>query len=943
MAIPITFNRMGIKSYTPPPPTPMPTSGLTMWHSLKSSLTHPEIGDDFTVIGNGCSLTTNEGIPCMYIDGTASFLNNTTGTYYENSNTIATLSVWAKSTIAVQSNHYCGPFSIGNWDAQRGGQASIIFTNNHVGINLYGYPINQLSTDDQKWHHYALTCDSNTNAPKLYRDGVYIGGPYSWGWTAMNVVKAVSIGGCYISDPTEGPMDDPWNGYIAGARIYNRVLTDEEIALLATEYLIQGTITPNDLTFSLYQKNETYSITYTSTYPITSFAIVSGTLPNTISFNTSTGEFSGKGLTDADHTYNLTVRLTDAHENTATCNVTIYTYMTARISLSDQTFNFISNKDEYKYISAESDESLSYSIVDGTLPSEFNFDSNGSFHFNESTSAIYDSVIVKATSEHNQTGVNATMTLDVAMNQIICNDQTFNFYTEDGSQTKAVAYSGSLNEVTDAVFTLSGTLPSGVTFDSTNGTFTSDATQTSDETAIVNVTVSSSNGTSTAATCAMTLNIHTGIQPMPTSGLTYWMPFNASYTNPAIGGALTISGATPTLETVDGIECVTLNGSTLMYELDTADYWTVREYWPEMTISYWFRAAERPSKDWVSFNLGRWNGYSYSGMSISFNTNGLFALNSFGSNTMYGSYEVGKWINIVITTDTEGNRTIYTNGEYATSNVGYSLPIATSHTISFGAEFSADDISYLSPFVGSIAGVRIYDRKLSAEEIQLLATEYTPKGMPTSGLIFYAPLQTNLNDEVHGNSLSSTVGTVTTNQNVDGIQCTTFDPYSYAYTDDVSYLPSGNNDVTISMWYKQSDDNTDFSSPQMFVHLGSESDGGHSLEMGEYLNQWHWNILNNPYEGYFGQPDNNWHHLLLERDAANETVKMYFDGVLSSSMSVPTSAFDLMYGKLLLCSRTHSGSCITLGCSIAALRIYDRALSDSEVSALAAEFTPIYS
>lgn len=227
----------------------------------------------------------------------------------------------------------------------------------------------------------------------------------------------------------------------------------------------------------------------------------------------------------------------------------------------------------------------------------------------------------------------------------------------------------------------------------------------------------------------MGINAYAPPQPTPfgpTSGLTYWMPFKSSYTNPEIGNTLTISGATPTLETVDGIECVTLNGSTLMYELDTADYWTVREYWPEITISYWFRAAEQPSMDWVSFNLGRWNGWSYAGMSISFNTNGLFALNSFGSNTIRGSYEVGKWINIVITTDTENNRTIYANGEYVTSNVGYSSPIATSHTISFGAEFSADSISYLSPFVGSIAGVRIYDRKLSAEEIQLLATEFTP-------------------------------------------------------------------------------------------------------------------------------------------------------------------------------------------------------------------------
>ena len=163
--------------------------------------------------------------------------------------------------------------------------------------------------------------------------------------------------------------------------------------------------------------------------PVT-FEIIEGALPNTISFNTSTGQFTGKGPTDANHTYNLKVKLTAPKSTPAICNVTINTYKTARISLSNQSFSFISNKAEGKSMSYTSDEAVTFTIQSGTLPTGMTLSGNSFFSNGQNTSAATQQVVVRATSANNQTGVTATMTINMQMNYIICRNQTLKFYTK---------------------------------------------------------------------------------------------------------------------------------------------------------------------------------------------------------------------------------------------------------------------------------------------------------------------------------------------------------------------------------------------------------------------------------------------------------------------------------------------------------------------------------
>lgn len=402
------------------------------------------------------------------------------------------------------------------------------------------------------WHHYVQQV-TDDGTLELWLDGVKI---YSGGNIEIDINSTTLM----IGMPLDYVYDNYLRGYAAAVRLWNRALTETEIVELSQEFTPHYQITASDLSFSLYQQYESYSISYSSIMTPVTFEIIEGELPNTISFNTSTGEFYGKGLTDADHVYNLKVRISAQNSDPAEVNVTIYTYKTARIDFYDQTLSFISNKAESQYISFTSDESVTFTIESGTLPAGMSLSTNGYFSSNgTNTSAETQQVVVRATSENNQTGVTATITLNMQMNAIVLTAQTIKFYTAQGVKTKAVKYSGSLNTVSDAVFSMTGTLPAGVTWDATAGSFTSDGTQSTDKTASVSVTVSSANGTSTAATATVTIEVHLGEPALPDDYVFYWSMDNAEAAQADSGQTLSKEGdISSKLSTTvkDGINCI---------------------------------------------------------------------------------------------------------------------------------------------------------------------------------------------------------------------------------------------------------------------------------------------------------------------------------------------------------------------------------------------------
>lgn len=730
MKIPFSFNPLGVSKDSG---GGMPTSGLVFYAPLVDvDEIQAVTGQGITKQGNISLYTSNankNGINCIHsTNATTTNFWQFQDTNLPSGNSVRTTSVWVcgmnNCTNRVNENGW-NLFKYGSQDAVR-----------NAWYRLYPYMVDK-AYQDYKWYNtwpnsetlikdvwcnIISTFDGSTI--KIYCNGVQVASTNATFETTVGSGSSLNIFG--------DNWDNYFTGYMTAFRIYDRVLSDEEIALLATEFTPHYQITASDLSFSLYQKNESYSISYSSPGGQPTFEIIEGELPSTISFNTSTGQFYGKGLTDADHVYNLKVRLTAANSDPATCNVTIYTYKTARISLSSQTFSFISNKAENFAISYTSDEAVTFVIESGTMPAGMTLSSGRFFSNGQNSSADNQQVVVRATSANNQTGVTATMTLVMQMNAIVCNAQTFKFYTAQGAKTKAVKYSGSLNPVSDAVFSMTGTLPAGVTWDATTGSFTSDGTQSTDETASVSVTVSSANGTSTAATATVTIEVSTEdiVDPIIEDGLTLFIPCENDWSAQQGVALNSVGTEEPTSTTNDGKKCIYFNGNTILANQDDS-YWNLSADRGEaITMCFWFKAdlTNITGDETFICQIGNGNGYSDSGCAVFKNDTNIIQQTEFGH-----------WDNDILTNDLSGWHfyAMQFNGSYGgletyvdgvkKDGQSRNYPICKSRTVAIGKFLiTYNPLAFSSQRTneGWYTRIRLYNRLLTDSEIQTLAAEF---------------------------------------------------------------------------------------------------------------------------------------------------------------------------------------------------------------------------
>ena len=304
-----------------------------------------------------------------------------------------------------------------------------------------------------------------------------------------------------LGAPTDS-TSNPYRGYVSTARLWNRTLEDSEIKDLSEELQPMYTISAQDLSFSLYQKTETYGISYSSAMsPV--FEIVEGELPPEIGFNASTGKFTGKGPTDDDHVYTLKVKLSAPDSYSAICTVRISTYKTARISFPSQSLSFITEEASSANISFTADEQVTFEIADGELPAGVSLTGSTAHSTGEQTSAQEKTVLLRAKSEHNQEGVTANVTFSVILNKITLLTSGVRLYAGSaGPSSKRLLYLSQRS--ISPVWSIEGSLPAGVIFDAENGVMRSDSSSYG-ESSTVTVTVASSTGRSAPATAEITV------------------------------------------------------------------------------------------------------------------------------------------------------------------------------------------------------------------------------------------------------------------------------------------------------------------------------------------------------------------------------------------------------------------------------------------------------
>ena len=244
---------------------------------------------------------------------------------------------------------------------------------------------------------------------------------------------------------------------------------------------------------------------------------------------------------------------------------------------------------------------------------------------------------------------------------------------------------------------------------------------------------------------------------------------------------------------------------------------------------------------------------------------------------------------------------------------------------SFEKTLTTDSLTYLEANSIVVNGVYNADASVSA---------HLYEGLPTDGIVFYHPLESGISTLPSGQNVT-TVGSPSFST-IDGIPCCTFDGNSYIKMEDLTTVPTGNNSRTVSFWMKTaalygSDDYGYVgygyaSTRQWFITLSNSYGFGASLYGTDlYLSQ-------------SDTPVNTWHHIAVTLDSG--VLSIYVDGSKKSYQSV--SANTSTNGILTIGASPYSSSDISkkLVGSMAAVRIYNRALTSAEIQLLAGEFTP---
>lgn len=464
----------------------------------------------------------------------------------------------------------------------------------------------------------------------------------------------------------------------------------------------------------------------------------------------------------------------------------------------------------------------------------------------------------------------------------------------------------------------------------------------------------------------------------PASGLVFYASLSEESSTAETGQTLTKNGLV-TYQTVKGLPCARFD-TTNSYLSATV---------PNMagvltgTISLWiyisgdagkntstyptFFTFGDKSKPYGGFILGTW---ATREGEIKYETN------STGNEWPSASNPLTKerWINFVATITESGTLQSYVNGEEG--GVGETGAITINEPSVY---INYADLSYGVDGI-YIADVRMYNRILSASEIQSLAFEHNPakslfiplqtaygtpqagqkgiivrssqvvgyaayskssEAMPTEGLVFYLPCDSDSYTTAQTGQTLSKSGTVTATT-VNGIPCLEIKSGSYLSGTLDGF--SGDVSMAMSFWFKRLDSNS-----SAYITAGN---GDYSIINGNEI----WGSVESDHiETACGSAESDarragiynaaigtgWHHGYFSYDATSKKFKTVLDGNTENAAYSAERSYNFSSG-LTLCinSLARATSAVKGNANYSQFRIFNRALTDAEIKTLAGEYKP---
>lgn len=219
LCVPVYFGEPGV--------FPAPTDGLVYYAPFSKHVSTAETGQTLLKY-NSVTYTTQNGIPCVYCDNSSVYVEQKIG------GNQMTASIWVKGADPIATRN--GAI----FSHQEGGGWGLFFLPSDEGTTLHAvvhvggaYVVFRkpfIGYSDDEWMHIALTLGNGTMS-------AYINGEIFGSVPAPGAYKAAGNSGVIVgcAHGNTGWVL-PLTGWFAGARIYNRALTESEIAVLANEF-----------------------------------------------------------------------------------------------------------------------------------------------------------------------------------------------------------------------------------------------------------------------------------------------------------------------------------------------------------------------------------------------------------------------------------------------------------------------------------------------------------------------------------------------------------------------------------------------------------------------------------------------------------------------------------------------------------------------------------
>lgn len=380
-----------------------------------------------------------------------------------------------------------------------------------------------------------------------------------------------------------------------------------------------------------------------------------------------------------------------------------------------------------------------------------------------------------------------------------------------------------------------------------------------------------------------------------------------------------------------------------------------------VSISFWVNPNSLPSSGLVSL-ITKWNGFTSEQYGVFMDAfgNNVSAIRMVNSNglTDNAAMTSGNWYHVVFTYDMATTQHIITVNNVITQNVtpgGTYTPSTDYTSLSFGAQAADLNGGIPSPwryFNGKLDDVRIYNRVLTAQEIDSLYNEANPNTIINlnEGLVAkYYFNDGNANDE-SGNANHGTINSAvtTTDRFGNANHAFEFGQNQTISVNDADTLDNFSSGMAISFWMNSPDISTN-TNPLItkFSYCGGGFDA-YNIRLN--TNGAIWSQIDDEsgldsYQFSSVTIDNStWHHVVLVWERPN--VYYYIDGVLDASATttsfnsdISNSPNNLMFGHI---DPDFCGSTYDYNEKLDDIRIYNRTLNALEIDSLFNEPNPAF-